>query len=244
MVDLGEQFQLSRWFNASSSSSSVHSTDSEDGDAAGSADDDAATPSSSVNLTECFICQLPNPEYMSTNTVKKAPPVPVCSVGCEAKYLERKGMRPSSSDAKNAKPTSCSMCHAADSEYAVSCRGSLTPVCSKECEEKLLRHKKRRVDVDGDALGTRSSMENVAPAKRQRRTLNFLGDQLLGNSDGTGYKSWWLGALAFYDFVYQRHGMWHSYSISNDVPRVDKCLIKFGTYLVESSKREGVFLAI
>uniref|UniRef100_A0AAV1UGZ4 PHD-type domain-containing protein n=1 Tax=Peronospora matthiolae TaxID=2874970 RepID=A0AAV1UGZ4_9STRA len=230
MVDFGEKFQLSRWFNASSNSSSTHSTDSEDGNGTGSVDD-AAMSSSSVNLTECFICQMPNPEYMSTNTVKKAPPVPVCSVGCEAKYLERKGMRPSSSASRNADPKLCSMCHAATSVYAVSSRSSVTRVCSKECEERLLRHKKRRVDTeeDGSTLGKRSCGENAAPAKRQRRTLNFLGDQLLGKSDGKGYKSWWLGALAFYDFVYQRHGMWHSYSISNDVPRVDTCLIKFAT---------------
>lgn len=235
MVNFGDEFQLSRWFNSSvsSSSSSAHATDSEDGDAAGSADD-AVAPSSSANLAECFICHMPNPEYMSTNTAKKAPPVPVCSVGCEAKYLEMKGMRPSN-DARNADPNHCFMCQAPNPEYSVSTRGVATPVCSKECEEAFLRRKKQRVNSDGDG-GTsakRSKGESSEPAKRQRRTLNFLGDQLLDSSDGKGYKSWWLGALTFYDFVYQRHGMWHSYSISNDVPRVDQCLIKFGKCSVQ-----------
>ncbi|ETL42698.1 hypothetical protein F442_06746 [Phytophthora nicotianae P10297] len=230
MVNFGDDFQLSRWFNNSNSSnSSAHGTDSEDGDAAGSVDD-AVAPSTSVNLAECFICHMPNPEFMSTNTVKKAPPVPVCSVGCEAKYLEMKGMRPSG-DSRNADPNHCFVCQAPDPEYSVSSRGTVTPVCSKECEETFLCRKKQRGNGDGDGgtASKRSKSDNAEPAKRQRRTLNFLGDQLLDSSDGKGYKSWWLGALTFYDFVYQRHGMWHSYSISNDVPRVDPCLIKFAT---------------
>ncbi|POM59548.1 putative transposable element [Phytophthora palmivora] len=230
MVNFGEDFQLSNWFNTNNTSSnSAHGTDSEDGDAAGSADD-AVAPSSSVSLSECFICHMPNPEYMSTNTAKKAPPVPVCSVGCEAKYLEMKGMRPSG-DSRNADPNHCFVCQALNPEYSVSTRGTVTPVCSKECEEAFLRRKKQRVNADGDAASSkkRSKGDTAEPAKRQRRTLNFLDDQLLDSSGGKGYKSWWLGALTFYDFVYQRHGMWHSYSISNDVPRVDQCLIKFAT---------------
>ncbi|KAL3668162.1 hypothetical protein V7S43_007025 [Phytophthora oleae] len=228
MVNFGDEFQLSRWFNSSSGSGSAHATDSEDGDAAGSADD-AVAPSSSVSLSECFICHMPNPEYMSTNTAKKAPSVPVCSVGCEAKYLELKGMRPSS-DSRNADPNHCFMCQSPNPAYSVSSRGTVTPVCSKECEEAFLRRKKLRVSAgDSGASTKRSKSDTNEPAKRQRRTLNFLGDQLLDSSDGKGYKSWWLGALTFYDFVYQRHGMWHSYSISNDVPRVDPCLIKFAT---------------
>ncbi|KAG6590750.1 protein phf-isoform b [Phytophthora cinnamomi] len=230
MVNFGDEFQLSRWFNASNGPSSAHATDSEDGDAAGSADD-AVAPSSSASLSECFICHMPNPEYMSTNTVKKAPPVPVCSVGCEAKYLERKGMRPSA-DARNADPNHCFMCQAPNPEYSISKRGTVVPVCSKECEDAFLRRKKQRVgpdDASASSAAKRTKGDDAEPAKRQRRTLNFLGDQLLDSSDGKGYKSWWLGALTFYDFVYQRHGMWHSYSISNDVPRVDPCLIKFAT---------------
>ncbi|EEY69403.1 uncharacterized protein PITG_05635 [Phytophthora infestans T30-4] len=230
MVNFGDEFELSRWFNNTSNSvSSAHATDSEDGDAAGSVDD-AVAPSSSANLSECFICHMPNPEFMSTNTVKKAAPVPVCSVGCEAKYLEMKGMRPSG-DSRNADPNHCFVCQAPDPEYSVSTRGTVTPVCSKECEGVFLRRKKQRGNGDGDSASAskRSKSDNAEPAKRQRRTLNFLGDQLLNSSDGKGYKSWWLGALTFYDFVYQRHGMWHSYSISNDVPRVDACLIKFAT---------------
>ncbi|KAE9051761.1 hypothetical protein PR003_g204 [Phytophthora rubi] len=227
MVNFGEEFQLSRWFNASIGPSSAHATDSEDGDAAGSADD-AVAPSSSASLSECFICHMPNPEYMSTNTVKKAPPVPVCSVGCEAKYLEMKGMRPSG-EARNADPNQCFMCQAPNPEYSISKRGTVVPVCSKECEDAFLRRKKQRLNSDEGASAKRAKGDDAEPAKRQRRTLNFLGDQLLDSSDGKGYKSWWLGALTFYDFVYQRHGMWHSYSISNDVPRVDPCLIKFAT---------------
>ncbi|KAG1708396.1 hypothetical protein DVH05_025073 [Phytophthora capsici] len=228
MVNFGDEFQLSRWFNANSGSGSAHATDSEDGDAAGSADD-AVGPSTSVSLSECFICHMPNPEYMSTNTAKKAPPVPVCSVGCEAKYLEMKGMRPSG-ESRSADPNHCFVCQSLNPAYSVSSRGTVTPVCSKECEESFLRRKKQRVNAgDSGASTKRSKGDSNEPVKRQRRTLNFLGDQLLDSSDGKGYKSWWLGALTFYDFVYQRHGMWHSYSISNDVPRVDPCLIKFAT---------------
>ncbi|KAG6958358.1 hypothetical protein JG688_00010549 [Phytophthora aleatoria] len=240
MVNFGDEFHLSRWFNNSSSSgSSAHATDSEDGDAAGSVDD-AVAPSASANLAECYICHMPNPEFMSTNTVKKAPPVPVCSVGCEAKYLEMKGMRPSG-DSRNADPNHCFVCQAPDPEYSVSSRGAVTPVCSKECEEAFLRRKKQRGNGDegGAAASKRSKSDNAEPAKRQRHTLNFLGDQLLDSSDGKGYKSWWLGALTFYDFVYQRHGMWHSYSISNDVPRVDACLIKFVLRTSESMCFDG-----
>ncbi|KAK1939358.1 PHD finger protein 10 [Phytophthora citrophthora] len=228
MVNFGDEFQLSRWFNSNSGNGSAHATDSEDGDAAGSADD-AVAPSTSVSLSECFICHMPNPEYMSTNTAKKAPPVPVCSVGCEAKYLEMKGMRPSS-DSRNTDPNHCFVCQSPNPAYSVSSRGTVTPVCSKECEESFLRRKKQRLNAgDTGAPTKRSKSDSNEPVKRQRRTLNFLGDQLLDSSDGKGYKSWWLGALTFYDFVYQRHGMWHSYSISNDVPRVDPCLIKFAT---------------
>ena len=233
MVTFGDEFQLSRWFNASASSS-AHATDSEDGDATGSTDDAAMASSSTTTTTtttQCFVCHMPNPEYMSTNTVKKAPPVPVCSMGCEAKYLEMKGMKPSS-DSKNVDPNRCFMCQASNPEFLISSRGSVTPVCSKECEKALFRRKKQRMIADDDddenMLTKRSNGNSAEPAKRLRRTLTFLGDQLLDSSDGKGYKSWWLGALTFYDFVYQRHGMWHSYSISNDVPRVDQCLIKFG----------------
>ncbi|CAH0491304.1 unnamed protein product [Peronospora farinosa] len=229
MVNFGDEFQLSRWFNASSSSC-AHATDSEDGDAMGSTDDVAMSSSSGTTTTQCFVCHMPNPEYMSTNTVKKAPPVPVCSVGCEAKYLEKKGMKPSG-DSKNVDPNRCFMCQAFNPEFLISSRGSVTSVCSKECEKALFRRKKQRMIADGDesVLIKRSNGDSVEPTKRLRRTLTFLGDQLLDSSDGKGYKSWWLGALTFYDFVYQRHGMWHSYSISNDVPRVDQCLIKFAT---------------
>ncbi|TDH70845.1 hypothetical protein CCR75_001221 [Bremia lactucae] len=230
MVNFGDEFQLGRWFNNSScSSSSAHATDSEDCDAANSMDDTVA-PSSSGNVAECYICHVPNPEFMSTNSVKKAPPVPVCSVSCEAKYLDMKGMRPSS-DSRNADPTQCFMCQAFNPEYSISSRGIVTPVCSKECEKAFLRRKKQRKSVEGDsaAMSARSKSDATEPALRQRRKLTFLGDQLLDGSDSNGYKSWWLGALTFYDYVYQRHGMWHSYSISNDVPRVDQCLIKFAT---------------
>ncbi|CAH0516738.1 unnamed protein product [Peronospora belbahrii] len=228
MVNFSDEFQLSRWFN-SSSSNSAHATDSEDGDAA-CLTDDAMMQSSSLSTTECFVCHLLNPEYMSTNTAKKAPPVPVCSMECEAKYLEMKGMRPSS-DSKNMDPNHCFICQSFDPEYLFATRTVMIPICSKECEKALLRRKKQRVttDTDGSTLIKRSKEENMEPAKRQRRALNFLGDQLPDSSNGKGYKSWWLGALSFYDFVYQRHGMWHSYSISNDLPRVDPCLIKFAT---------------
>ncbi|KAF4324264.1 hypothetical protein BBO99_00000920 [Phytophthora kernoviae] len=226
MVNFGEEFQLSRWFNGSSNS--AHTTDSEDADAAGSVDD-AVTPSDGVSLTECYICHMPNPEFMSTNSVKKAPPVPVCSVGCEAKYLEKKGMRPKE-DAANADPSQCFICHTSKPEFMstnTAKRSPSVPVCSKECEEVYLRRKKPRTSSGDETPSKRIKSED--PSKRQRRQLNFLGDQLLDSSDGKGYKSWWLGALTFYDYVYQRHGMWHSYSISNDPPRVDPCLIKFAT---------------
>ncbi|KAI9922752.1 hypothetical protein PsorP6_002687 [Peronosclerospora sorghi] len=228
MVNFGDGFQLSHWFNARSSNS--HVTDSEEGDPLRSTDD-AAMPSSNTDIAECFVCHMPNPDYMSTNTAKKAPPVPVCSVICEAKYLEMKGMKPSSIS-KNVDLNHCFMCQASNPEYSISTRGCVTPVCSKKCEEAFLRRRKKRLNTEGDNNPTskRTKTESVEPAKRQRRALNFLGDQLLYSSDGEGYKSWWLGALTFYDFVYQRHGMWHSYSISNDVPRVDQCLIKFGNF--------------
>lgn len=230
MVNFGDEFQLSRWFNCSNSSSnSAHATDSEDGDAVGSADDTVAS-TSTVNVAECFICHIPNPDFMSTNTAKKAPPVPVCSVSCEAKYLEMKGMRPSS-DLRNAVLNQCFVCQAPDPENSVSTRGSVVRVCNKECEDSFFRRKKQRKNTGSDGFASlkRSKDDHAEPVKRHRRSLTLLSDQLLDSSEGKSYKSWWLGALTFYDFVYQRHGMWHSYSISNDLPRVDKCLIKFAS---------------
>lgn len=223
MVNFGEDFQLSLWFNCS-----AHTTDSEEGDIADPTGDVVA-PSAGVNMSECFICHIPNPEFMSTNSNKKAPPVPVCSVGCEAKYLEIKGLRPKG-DASRATASECFICHAANPEFRTgSKRAPSVPVCSKECEDAYLRRKKQRVGGSPRSSLKRVKTENSNSATRQRNQLNFLGDQLLGGSDGTGYKSWWLGALTFYDFVYQRHGMWHSYSITNDSPRVDPCLIKYAT---------------
>ena len=46
-----------------------------------------------VNQDVCFVCGKPEPEYMSTdNEPEQAPPVPVCSLECEGKYLASKGL--------------------------------------------------------------------------------------------------------------------------------------------------------
>ncbi|RLN87621.1 hypothetical protein BBJ28_00005251 [Nothophytophthora sp. Chile5] len=219
MASFGGNFELSRWFNDSSSkcgASSAHATDSEDGDAAAATDEAFAdAPAGGLTLAECYICRMPNPEYMSTNTVKKAPPVPVCSMACETKYLEKKGMRPKGeARTQVADPMECYVCQTSNPEYMTTNamkRIPSVPVCSKECESTYLRQRKQRLSAGQETSSSkRSKSDALEPAKRQRRSLNFLGDQLLDSADSNGYKSWWLGALTFYDFVYQRHGMWHS----------------------------------
>lgn len=230
-----EHFQLSKWFNSGlgkGETHSAHTTDSEDGDvsavAAGADERDAAG-----GALECFVCRIPNPEYMSTTQVKQAPSVPVCSVECETEYLERKGMRPKgdrSYEMLDGVPE-CYVCSRANPEYMSTNKVKGAPsvaVCSVECEGKYLAmRKKAQAAGEETAPSTppaRSSSasrskrskhdeeENEASdPKRLRRSLNFLEDHLLGNDETNSYKSWWLGALTFYDFVYQRHGMWHRY---------------------------------
>nr|CCA14764.1 conserved hypothetical protein [Albugo laibachii Nc14] len=114
--------------------------------------------------TFCFVCNYPDPEYMSTNLVQSAPSVPVCSVNCESVYLAREGYT--------------------------------APETSR---------------------------------KRQRRENE---PKTLSTALITNARSWWMGALSFYDFIYQRHGMWHCYTMGCNQPKVDDCLQQYWTWNV------------
>lgn len=223
---------------------SAHSTDSEDADAsAGFASGGRGATTSGGDdmpeVPECYICHVANPEYMSTTSVKKAPSVPVCSIECETEYLDRKGLRPKGErtyEMVGLGSSECFVCHKANPEYMTTNKVKVAPsvsVCSVECEGKYLQmkktqfssgalspqlHKVPRSSSSSSAIkkrGKRDGDEKEGDdAKRPRRSLNFLQDHLLGNDNANAYKSWWLGALTFYDFVYQRHGMWHRYAVA------------------------------
>lgn len=220
----GDGFQLSKWFNTTSIGRE-HGAESR-ADADTDTEDDVPmakrhqSGAGAAAVPECHICGMPNPDYMSTNTVKKAPSVPVCSTDCESKYLEQKGLRPSESKARTSVPevdnSRCYVCHVPNPEYmstnAVKWAPSV-PVCGVDCESEFLKGYKKK-DSKANASAKRQATSNGnddTEAKRPRRPLSFLDDQLLESEDVKGYKSWWLGALAFYNFVYQRHGMWHQY---------------------------------
>jgi hypothetical protein len=211
MAAFGDGFELSKWFNNASmrqESAASDNTDGEDVEGAVVVLDDSE-PVAAVEMTHCFVCKTPNPEYLSTNTVKGAPSVPVCSLECEADYLKQKGWNASKKDG---------------GKYV-----QLPPTSPSSTTDALGQppSKKAKRDTSGDRT---EAMPDEATTKRPRRSFSFLDDHMLDAEDGKGYKSWWLGALAFYDFVYQRHGMWHSYSIEpNGVPRVDPSLIKYCT---------------
>ena len=272
MTSFGDTFELSAWFNAKS-----EKTDEENE----TVDDDvvvverpskharSAEKKKKVDMAKCFTCKTPGPEYMSTNSVKSAPPVPVCSVDCETAYLESKGAMPTTSDTKkNGKkakddlhadavvdPTRCYVCTSANPEYmstnAVKAAPSV-PVCGLDCESAYLRMKgvkpsetseknepayyyttkktKRSNSVSQakDTRGHDGSDDETPSAKRSRHTTSLVDNSLHSQDDDQGYKSWWLGALAFYDFVYQRHGMWHMYVAVCDFVFVH-ILIQFGS---------------
>lgn len=286
---MAEPFQLSKWFNGGlgrgEATHSAHTTDSEDGDASTAsvpaAVEEEREPAGGGAL-ECFVCRIPNPEYMSTTHVKQAPSVPVCSVECETEYLERKGMRPKGDRSYEMLdgPPECYVCARSNPEFMSTNKVKGAPsvaVCGVDCEARYLAMCKKKAQATsadaapstppprGSSAGSRSKRakrdeveaDTFSDPKRLRRSLNFLEDHLIGNDETNSYKSWWLGALTFYDFVYQRHGMWHrycwrcalagdcdrriadvprwclvcrSYSIDNNVPRVDQCLVKYGKH--------------
>ncbi|KAJ0406681.1 hypothetical protein ATCC90586_008098 [Pythium insidiosum] len=204
MSVFGEGFELSKWFNGASCKPKPAVSDlpdvEEDFADHGGEDGSAVSPVA-IELGFCFVCAAPNPDYLSTNTVKGAPPVPVCSLNCESDYLKQRGWQASK---KNG------------GKYVQ------LPSSPTESSKKSKRDEEpvpQTVDLTSEERST----------KRQRRSFSFLDDHMLESDEGKGYKSWWLGALAFFDFVYQRHGMWHSYSMSNNEPRVDPALIKYWT---------------
>lgn len=229
MATVGESFELSEWFNSVSDRRSGGATKS-DRKAAKRAHDSSASehaPDPSV----CFMCYTPNPVWTSSDKVKKAPPVPVCSEECEAKYLESKGLRPVKKDKKRkqqeveivdvddddddneADTERCFVCERPNPEYmstnSVKNIPSV-PVCGVECEAEHLKRKgKKKAPVAVAKKPKAAESKAVSSALGAKQSLSFLEDHLLENDDSKGYKSWWLRALTFYDFVYQRHAMWH-----------------------------------
>lgn len=253
MMTVGGGFELSEWFNTVSTrgngaSGGRTAPAKAKAKASGkSATGGDHTPEPSV----CFVCHVPNPQWTSSDKVKSAPPVPVCSPECETRYLEGKGLQPKS--ATTPTPTSssskkrkqedyyvvldedddmngdddvdyehCFVCDRPGPEYmstnSVKNIPSV-PVCGVECEAEHLKRKgKKKGDVSAPAPApalsskrNKSAGESSGGAKSAavKQSLSFLEDHLLENDDSKGYKSWWLRALTFYDFVYQRHAMWH-----------------------------------
>ncbi|TMW63384.1 hypothetical protein Poli38472_002325 [Pythium oligandrum] len=204
MAAFGDGFELSKWYNKTASkheASASDTTDVEDVDAAVVAEEAVPIPLH-VESTYCHVCHAPNPEYLSTNTVKGAPSVPVCSLECESEYLKQKGWQANNKSG---------------GKYV-----DLTTATSNDVTTSA-KKSKRKETVAEDAP------EEDRTSKRPRRSFSFLDDHMLESEESNGYKSWWLGAMAFYDFVYQRHGMWHSYTMSNNEPHVDPALIKYWT---------------
>lgn len=256
-----EDFRLSKWFNASAArseaSASAHTTDSEDGEGSLERETGEGSAGSAGNAgaLRCYVCSAANPDYMSTASNKLAPPVPVCSLACEDEYLDRKGLRPRGErtyEMLEPSVSECYVCQRANPECMSTNKvkgAPSVPVCGVECEAKYLSSMKKKPSKAEDespatppargsgAVRSKRLKKDEADkeeeaAKRPRRSLNFLEDHLIGNDDANAYKSWWLGALTFYDFVYQRHGMWHSYCIDNITPRVDNCLVTYGAHVV------------
>ncbi|DBA02404.1 TPA: hypothetical protein N0F65_007223 [Lagenidium giganteum] len=237
MMAVEGEFDLSKWFNRVSSKAEraeLQHADSAVQDRLGS----AAADSSAASASECYMCRMPNPDYWSTNAVKNMPSVPVCSIECEADYLEKKGMRAASGK----RVTHCHVCRKANPKNWSTTPSKdvpSVPVCDSHCEALYLKRNgvKRATkptsskrtkrestdDSDFEELGDAFSMHK----KLKVDTAN--AGTLLESEDGKGYKSWWVGALAFYSFVYQRHGMWHCYSMGDNEPRVEACLTKFWT---------------
>lgn len=239
MTTIGDSFELSEWFNNISSkrgggvSSKLDRKSAKVGYAS-----DEHTPDPSV----CFMCHLPNPVWTSSDKVKKAPPVPVCSEECEARYLESKGLRPVKKDKKRQQSEDehdgesadgpeemdmehCFVCERSNPEYmSTNSMKNIpsVPVCGVECEAEHLKLKGKKKKSEKSEKSNSSSSSSAKRPKRGetatkaasegedvKRSLSFLEDHLLENDDSKGYKSWWLRALTFYDFVYQRHAMWH-----------------------------------
>lgn len=239
MTTVGDSFELSEWFNNVSGKGGGASSKLDRKSAKVSYASDEHAPDPSV----CFMCHLPNPVWTSSDKVKKAPPVPVCSEGCEARYLESKGLRPVKKDKKrrpsedgnetNNEDTNspeemdmehCFVCERPNPEYmSTNSMKNIpsVPVCGVECEAEhlKLKGKKKKSEKSNSNSSSSSSKRpkrgesSVTKASSEgedvKRSLSFLEDHLLENDDSKGYKSWWLRALTFYDFVYQRHAMWH-----------------------------------
>lgn len=245
MMAVGGGFELSEWFNSVSARGSSNGGSGRS--AAASAPNKRASagkehaPESSV----CFMCHTPNPQWTSSDKVKKAPPVPVCSPDCETRYLESKGLRPVRKDGSKKRKQDdivelldddddddekmggdddvdyehCFVCERPGPEYmsttSVKSIPSV-PVCGIECEAEHLKRKgKKKKAASATTTVTTNAAKRSKPASESskstdvKQSLSFLEDHLLENDDSKGYKSWWLRALTFYDFVYQRHAMWH-----------------------------------
>jgi hypothetical protein len=61
----------------------------------------ALVPSS---IDRCHVCHKKNPEYMSTEDVLAAPPVQVCGLKCEARYLKSRGVMACKGETANETP--------------------------------------------------------------------------------------------------------------------------------------------
>ena len=77
--------------DGASGSGSAGGTASMDENAADDDDEASSGDMTEADPVRCFMCHTLDPEYLSTNAVKTAPPVPVCSLECESSYLSKKG---------------------------------------------------------------------------------------------------------------------------------------------------------
>uniref|UniRef100_K3WK74 PHD-type domain-containing protein n=1 Tax=Globisporangium ultimum (strain ATCC 200006 / CBS 805.95 / DAOM BR144) TaxID=431595 RepID=K3WK74_GLOUD len=255
VTTVDDEFELSTWFNSVSDKENgfngvfaAKSFRERSGDNKRDSRGDAPDPS------VCYMCHMPGPEYMSSDKIRKAPSVPVCSEDCEEKYLASKGLRPALKKEKKRKQDEkeeeedgdaddrdeeevdyahCYVCERDGPEYMSTDQMKnfpSVPVCGVECEAVYLKskHKKKTKKNDKATPPKKAKKENKDSATK--RSLSFLEDHLLESDDSKGYKSWWLRALTFYDFVYQRHAMWHSYTYTPDLPNVDPALTKFATW--------------
>jgi hypothetical protein len=181
--------------------------------------------------TVCFVCQAPDPEFLSTkNTTKDAPSVPVCSLTCEEEYLDNRGLHLT----KKSKPNSTKKSSKKYEEDDDDDDFEIYDPHHSQSRKKPTKQNDRFLDEKEEEPEEEEEEEegvNTITKKKYRESLKLLRDTLVQDSvEEEGYTSWWAGALAFYDYVYQRHGMWHMYAMGNMHPNVDPGLTKFCKY--------------
>lgn len=276
-TSVDDEFELSTWFNSvadkENSRSRMLASASNRDRSGDNKHDDANNPT--PDPTVCYMCHMPGPEYVSSDKIRKAPPVSVCSESCEERYLESKGVRPASkkkrkqqededdevedngdaNDEEEVDYGHCYVCDRANPDYMSTDQMKnvpSVPVCGVDCEAVYLKSKNKKRAKKTDKATPPTNVKNEPSGGEGKRSLSFLEDHLLESDDSKGYKSWWLRALTFYDFVYQRHAMWHrfvrvnryvcgnsgpltfvslsrcSYTYTPEKPNVDPALTNFG----------------